>query len=118
MFSHREPPSIVLKGIVFLLYPQTTSKASGKAANILTAILQSIHTSEAKASTGMTMAPISWGRWCEIPVSAIMKSVTSMDDKSPGSRFDKKPNDSFRRCSASDKRPEALISYAPLKLAR
>ena len=72
----------------------------------------------ARASTGMTMAPISWGRWCEIPVSAIMKSVTSIDDKSPGSRFDKKPNDSFRKCSASDKRPEALISYAPLKLAR
>ena len=58
MFSHREPPSIVLKGIVFLLYPQTTSKASGKAANILTAILQSIQTNETKASTGITTAPI------------------------------------------------------------
>ena len=75
-----------------------------------TAILQSIQTSEAKASTGMTTAPISWGRWCEMPVSAIMKSVMSMEDKSPGSRLDRKPNESFRRCSASDKRPEALIS--------
>ena len=57
-----------------------------------TAILQSIQTSEAKASTGMTTAPISWGRWCEMPVSAIMKSVMSMEDKSPGSRLYRKPN--------------------------
>ena len=85
---------------------------------MLTAILQSVQTNEAKASTGMTTAPINWGKWCEIPVSAIMKSVISMEDKSPGSRLDKNPNDSFRRCSASDRRPEALISYAPLKLAR
>ena len=84
--------------------------ASGSAANMLTAILQSIQTSEAKASIGMTTAPISWGRWCEIPVSAIMKSVISMEDKSPGSRLDRKPSESFRRCSASDRRPEALIS--------
>ena len=85
---------------------------------MLTAIRQSIQISEAKASTGITTAPISWGRWCEIPVSAIMKSVMSMEDKSPGSRLDRKPSESFRKCSASDKRPDALISYAPLKLAR
>ena len=95
-----------------------TSVASGSAANMLTAILQSIQTNEAKANTGITTAPINWGKWCEIPVSAIMKSVTSMEDKSPGSRLDRKPSESFLRCSASDKRPEALISYAPLKLAR
>lgn len=93
-----------------LVLAHNTSMASGRAANMQTAILQSIQTSEAKARTGMTTAPISWGRWCDIPVSAIVKSVMSMDDRSPGSRLDRKPRESLRRCSASDRRPEALIS--------
>ena len=83
---------------------------TGRATNMEHAILQSMNKRERNARTGMTNPPISCGRWCDIPVSAMEKSVIIMDDKSPGSLLVKNPSDSFLRCSASDTLPVALIS--------
>lgn len=116
-YSSKRFPALILACICLplnffctLVLIHRTSKATGSAANMATAIRQSIHTSERNASTGMTTAPISWGKWWEMPVSAIVKSVTSMDERSPGSRRERNPRESFRRCSASAMRPDALIS--------
>lgn len=84
--------------------------ASGSATNIAVAMRQSIHSSVRNASTGITIAPINCGRWCEMPVSAHRETVMSIDDRSPGSRRDRNPSESLRRCSAREMRPSALIS--------
>ena len=100
----------LLKEICIRLLKISTNTANGKAMNMARDIRQSIHRRPKKASIGMTSAPINCGRWCEIPVSAMVKSVIIMDDKSPGSCRLKNPNESLRRCSARLMRPSALSS--------